>query len=229
MTKPPKVLPPVLLIHGMGSSFEHNWGRSGWLDELAARGRKVLAAHLPGHGPDASVETAGGLLSDAVLAAIGDHPVVDAVGFSAGGFSLVSAAVRAPERFRRLAVLGVGDGMLNDHSAGRMELAREVAAVGETDHKGARVMRTIIRSAGNDQALVAMQMGAQRSAVTDEQLASVTCPALIVLGDKDFAGPASRLLSGFADARLLTLPGVNHNGTTSDSLCVQTVLDFLDA
>src|ERR1700712_298359 len=89
-------LPPVLLVHGVGSSFEHAWQRSGWAERLAELRREVLPAHLPGHGPDARAETAGGSLPEAVLAALGEHPVVDAVGYSAGGFSLVSAAVRQP-------------------------------------------------------------------------------------------------------------------------------------
>jgi pimeloyl-ACP methyl ester carboxylesterase len=220
--------PPVLLVHGIGSTFEHNWARSGWVDRLRARGREVLAAHLPGHGPDANTETAGGSLPAAVLAAVGDHPQVDAVGFSAGGFSLVSAAVREPSRFRRLAILAVGDGMLNDNPVARMDLARAVAAVDERDNKGARVMRGIIRSAGNDIALVTAQMGSQRIPVTDAQLAGLAAPTLVVMGDQDFAGPSNRLLHGLPDARLLTLPGVNHNGTTSDPLCIQSVLDFLD-
>jgi pimeloyl-ACP methyl ester carboxylesterase len=46
--------PPVLLIHGAGSSFEHNWRAPGWVDLLAEQGRDVVGVELPGHGAEAA-------------------------------------------------------------------------------------------------------------------------------------------------------------------------------
>jgi pimeloyl-ACP methyl ester carboxylesterase len=90
-----------------------------------------------------------------------------------------------------------------------------------------RMMRRMIMSAGNDVALVARQTGASRSAITDEQLAAVGCPVLVVLGERDFAAPATRLVAALPDARLVTLPGVDHFATASDVGCIDAVLDFL--
>jgi pimeloyl-ACP methyl ester carboxylesterase len=41
---------PVLLVHGLASSFEHNWRATGWVDILADEGRTALGMDLPGHG-----------------------------------------------------------------------------------------------------------------------------------------------------------------------------------
>jgi len=51
---------------------------------------------------------------------------------------------------------------------------------------------------------------------------------LIVLGDKDPAGPGEPLAAALPDAQLVTLRGVDHFGTPSDVRCMQAVLGFLD-
>lgn len=218
---------PVLLVHGIGSTFEHNWVRSGWVDLLVDQGRDVVAVHLPGHGPLAHSDTAGDPSWDAVLAAAEAHPVVDAVGFSAGGYALLAAAVRAPHRFARLAILGVGDAMMEDRSAGRMALAGGLNDDGAPVDPQTRMMRRMITSAGNNAALVARQMGASRHALSGAQLGSIGCPVLVVLGERDFAAPAAKLVAALPDARLVTLAGVDHFATTSDVGCIGAVLDFL--
>ena len=35
---------PVLLIHGVGSSFEHNWRATGWVDLLEDEGGEIAHA-----------------------------------------------------------------------------------------------------------------------------------------------------------------------------------------
>jgi hypothetical protein len=51
---------------------------------------------------------------------------------------------------------------------------------------------------------------------------------LVVLGEADPAGPGDGLVAALPGARLVTLRGVDHFGTTSDVRCMQAVLDFLD-
>ena len=43
--------------------------------------------------------------------------------------------------------------------------------------------------------------------LTPERLAAVTCPVLVALGDKDFAGPADPLVEALPDARLVDAEG----------------------
>ena len=40
----------LVLLHGFGSSFDHNWQQTGWVDILADFGVTVPPIDLPGHG-----------------------------------------------------------------------------------------------------------------------------------------------------------------------------------
>ena len=42
--------PPVLLLHGFGTTAATTWGENGWIDLLTDSGRTVIAVDLLGHG-----------------------------------------------------------------------------------------------------------------------------------------------------------------------------------
>jgi pimeloyl-ACP methyl ester carboxylesterase len=215
---------PVLLVHGLASSFDHNWRATGWVDLLADEGRAVLAMDLPGHGTNAAADPAAVSPGAAVLAALGDRSGVDAVGFSAGGHALLSAAATVPARFRRIAVLGIGD--LNGRGAAS-SLIDGLESGTEPADPHPRVIRRLAASAGNDRRNVAAYLRARHPGVTLAGLAAVELPVLVVLGDRDPVGPADGLLSALPDARLVTLPGVDHFATPSDVRCIEAVTRFL--
>jgi pimeloyl-ACP methyl ester carboxylesterase len=66
-------------------------------------------------------------------------------------------------------------------------------------------------------------------ALTDEGLATLHLPVLVVLGDADFAGPADPLLDRLPNAKLVTLPGVDHFATPKSFGFIDATLEFLDA
>ena len=75
--------PPVLLLHGFGTSFASTWVGNGWTALLEDAGRDFIAVDLLGHGtapkphdPDAYRD-----LEEHVMAALPEEPV-DAIGFS---------------------------------------------------------------------------------------------------------------------------------------------------
>ena len=95
--------PPLLLIHGGGSTIETNWGL---LLPLVAPTRSVLAVELQGHGRTPSGDrpaTFEGSADDvaAVLDGLGVGPV-DVLGFSNGGQVALQLAARHPSVVRRL-------------------------------------------------------------------------------------------------------------------------------
>src|SRR5690348_4182850 len=47
---PPVRTEPILLVHGLGSSFEHGWRAPGWADLIADANRTVIPVDLLGHG-----------------------------------------------------------------------------------------------------------------------------------------------------------------------------------
>jgi pimeloyl-ACP methyl ester carboxylesterase len=218
------VYPDVLLVHGLASSFEHNWRATGWVDILGDEGRQVIGVDLPGHGTRAAQDPLALSPAEAVLAALGGRAVADAVGFSAGGHALLAAAARSPQRFRRIAVLGVGDPRPAD--TGDAILAGLEAAEEPTDPT-AQVIRRLADSAGNDRHAVAAYYRSRPAWPAPAELARIEIPVLVVLGERDFAAPADRLLAALPDARLVTLRDVDHFATPSDYGCIDAVTGFL--
>jgi pimeloyl-ACP methyl ester carboxylesterase len=217
----------VLLIHGVGSSFEHNWRDIGWVDLLEGEGRQVLHINLPGHGRDAT--SGDGDTGALILEAISAYPQVDAVGFSAGGHALLAFASQHPDRLRRIAVLGVGNpapATTRDTGWGD-QIADGLESDSEPESQVPLLIRRLVQSAGNDPHLVATFLRTPRRGVQLEDLALITSPALIVIGDKDFTGPADQLAAAIPSARLLTLKGVDHFATPSDFTCMDAVITFV--
>ena len=218
----------MLLIHGLGSSFEHNWRATGWVDLLEAEARTVVPVHLPGHGPehDRPDADAAEILIAAATAAASDNGVVDAVGFSAGGHTLLQAASREPHLFRRIAVLGVGNPRTEAAGPGD-DIAAGLVADDEPTADTPRIIRRLVDSAGNDRFAVARYLRSERPWVTLADVARIEAPTLVVIGDKDFAGPADQLAATLPNAEYVVLPGVDHFATPSNFRCVDTVVNFL--
>ncbi|HET6794335.1 MAG TPA: alpha/beta fold hydrolase, partial [Acidimicrobiales bacterium] len=95
---------PVLLVHGFGSSFKHQWADPGWVDLLTDAGRQVLGGDLLGHGsapkPTDPADYAG--IDQWVEAMAEGHDRIDAVGFSMGARILLELVCAKPDRFGRL-------------------------------------------------------------------------------------------------------------------------------
>jgi pimeloyl-ACP methyl ester carboxylesterase len=219
--------PPVLLVHGFASSAEHNWRQPGWLDLLADCGRETIAVDLPGHGTARRPADPADYreVEAHVAAAVEGREPLDAIGFSAGAHVLLRLAADQPHRFRRLALLGIGRSVLEPASPEPII----AALTGDPDPENVpgMVFRRLADGLGNDRhALIAFLRRPQRP-LTETDLARITTHVLVVLGDKDPAGPGDGLVAALPDARLVTLRGVDHFGTPGDVRCMQAVLDFL--
>jgi pimeloyl-ACP methyl ester carboxylesterase len=220
----------VLLVHGFASSAEHNWRQPGWLDLLADCGRETIAVDLPGHGraPRPTSPEDYPEVEAHVAAAVEGRELLDAIGFSAGAHVLLRLAADQPQRFRRLALLGIGRSVLTPASPEPII----AALTGDPDPENVpgMVFRRLADGLGNDRdALIAFLRRPQRP-LTGTDLARITTQVLVVLGDKDPAGtltPGDGLVAALPDARLVTLRDVDHFGTPGDVRCMQAVLDFL--
>jgi pimeloyl-ACP methyl ester carboxylesterase len=226
----------VVLLHGLASTFEHNWREPGWFDLLTEAGRDVLEIELPGHGKGPHETDAFEDVPAEVARRI-DRAVsgpVDGVGFSLGGHTLLAIASRAPERFRRLAILGVGDSALRPPTRTYVmadAFDRALADGAESNasiepEPPAQLFWRLARSAGNDPAVLARFLRRPTHAL--DGLERITCPVLVVIGERDQFGPADELVAALPSARLVTLRGTDHFTTTSDYRCLDAVLGFLD-
>ena len=222
--------PRVLLVHGFASSAEHNWRRPGWLDLLADCGRETIAVDLPGHGTAPKPADPAGYqeVEAHVAAAVKGREPLDAIGFSAGAHVLLRLAADQPGTFRRLALLGIGRGVLEP--ADPEPIVAALTSEPDPENVTGMVFRRLADSLGNDRdALIAFLRRPQRP-LTPADLARVAAHVLVVLGDQDPAGtltPGDGLVAALPDARLVTLRGVDHFGTPADVRCMQAVLDFL--
>jgi len=221
----------VLLVHGFASSAEHNWRQPGWLDLLAETGRETIAVDLLGHGraPRPTSPADYESVENRVAAEIGGYEQVDAVGFSAGAHVLLRLAAARPGQFRRLALLGIGASVLIGNGDGAAPIIAALEGDPDPENIGGMVFRRLADGSGNDRAALVAFMRRRQQPLTAGDLARISCPTLVVIGDKDPAGPGEPLVAALPDARLVTLRGVDHFGTPSYVRCMQAVLRFLDS
>ena len=234
--------PPLLLVHGGGSTIASNWGM---LLPRLSPSRSVLAVELQGHGRtqagdrppsfEASADDVAAVLEELRLGA------VDVLGFSNGGQVALQLGARHPGRVRRLIVAstpvrrdGMVDGSWEGLASARFEdlppvyVSADLAASGDPAH--ARRMFDLDRE---------QMLGFQD--FPDELLASIAAPTLVVGADRDVVRPEHLVLlaSLLPHARLLIVPG-NHGGYLGEVLAsggdpraleavLPLLLAFLDA
>ncbi len=227
---------PVVLVHGWGGSFASTWQRNGFTALLDDAGLEVIGVDLLGHGdapkphePDAYHD-----LTERVVASLPDGPV-DAIGFSLGAMTLLRLAIAEPQRFNRLVLAGVGANVLEPDQRASQLIADglEQVAAGEDPAELDNVVRLFVQYAqqpGNDLEALTAIMNRPASAVpTGDELARVTCPVLVIVGDRDFAHPGDALADAFPDGRCQTLKNVDHFATPDSFGFFDAALEFLDA
>ena len=219
--------PPVLLVHGFGTSFDLTWVSNGWVDLLADEGREVLGVDLLGHGnaPKPTDPADYGDLTARVVDALPPDGPVDAVGFSLGAKTLLQVAADDPGRFRSLIVAGVGANLFRDtdHSA----IVEAVRSGQDGGVPALRYFASLAELPGNDREALAACMTSGGRRLTPEELGRIDIPVLVVLGDADFAGPADPLVDALPNATFVELPRTDHAKTPKSFAFIDAALDFL--
>ena len=222
---------PVLLVHGFASSFERNWREPGWADLLQEAGRQVIGFDLPGHGsaPKPYEPEAYAHLDEAVVDQLPAEGQVDAVGFSLGAMLLLAVASRMPDRFGKIVLGGVGENVFRGGDPEPIAQAVERGVAHDDVVSIARAFIQFASGSGNDPKALAACLRRPGGRLTPEQLQTITNPVLVVLGDKDFAGPPEPLVDALPNARLVTLRTGDHFGTPKDFRFLDAALEFLEA
>ncbi|MEM7092883.1 MAG: alpha/beta fold hydrolase [Actinomycetota bacterium] len=220
---------PVVLVHGFGGSAATTWQSNGWMDLIADAGRPVLGIDLLGHGtaPKPHDPEAYNEMARHVLDALPDTPV-DAIGFSLGARTLIECARVAPERFARLVLTGVGANLFEE----REDHARIAAAVrgeGDPTDPFIRYFADIANDPDSDIEALRALIDRPSSPLAIADLAPLTMPVLVLLGDGDFAGPADPLLEAIPHASFTELRRCDHFATPQSMQCLDEALNFVDA
>lgn len=218
--------PPVVLLHGFATSSARTWGENGWFELLADAGRDAVGLDLLGHGtaekphdPAAYEE-----LEQLVAGQLPARPV-DAIGFSMGAGVLLRLAAAEPGRFRRIVTLGVGENLFR--AEGSDLVLRAIEGTGDPADPVTQYFDRLARHPETDRAALAAYLRAERPPLTPAGLATVTARVLVVIGDRDFAGPGEPLADALPEAKLVTLSGVDHFATPKDFGAIGAALDFL--
>ena len=200
--------PPVMLVHGLSSSIEQNWRRTGVIGALTAVGHRVVALDCRGHGQsgkphDAASYGNGKMAGDVV--GLMDHLAIeqcDLVGYSMGGAIAASLLVRCPERLERVVLGGVGDWILRAPRGGGEERATRPRPIRRW------VAGRMARRTGNDQEALEALGRAPRDQMDWTKLKHVTSPVLILTGSRDFpANHNAQLAAAIPGARRVRVPG----------------------
>ncbi|MFC0435930.1 alpha/beta fold hydrolase [Kutzneria buriramensis] len=228
---------PLVLLHGGLLTIDLNF--AGLIPTLAQR-HQVIGVELQGHGRTADIDrsiTPAALAGDVV--ALLDHLAIDrahVLGHSMGAAVALELAVSHPDRLLSMVPISASvrtDGMHEDlmdpskHATStRMPTAEDFAAMRDAYQRLSphpenfeKFMATL--SASN----------ADLQGWSDNQLAGITAPTLLVMGDHDFVtiehgGLMKQLIPG---SHLAVLPNTTHMTVTRRAdLLLPILADFLD-
>ncbi|MFA5773955.1 MAG: alpha/beta fold hydrolase [Ilumatobacteraceae bacterium] len=231
MDTAPSSQPAIMLVHGWGSCFADTWEATGITSLLADENRESIGVDLLGHGsaPKPHDPDEYNDLGAQVREKLPNTPI-DAVGFSLGAHVLLGELVKAPNRFRRVVLAGIGDGVFeqSDGEDTRRILAGLDGTAPESDVI-ARLFRQYADRRSNDiEALAAVLRRPRSKPFKESDLNRITNPVLVAIGDGDFSLPADRLAKAFPNGTLHILINTDHFKTPESFQFIDTMLKFLD-
>ncbi|MFI5075342.1 MAG: alpha/beta fold hydrolase [Actinomycetales bacterium] len=224
---------PLVLLHGGMLTIDLNFAS---LIPALAQTHTVIGVEMQGHGRTANIDreiTYANLATDIV--ALLDHLGIEraaVLGHSMGGGVALEMAVNHADRVSAIVPISASvskDGMHPDlldpstfETSSIMPTAQDFA-----DFKGA-YERLSPHPEQFDAFLMSLSgMDADFAGWTDEQLAGISCPVLIVQGDNDFTtvAHAGVMLAKIPNSTLAVIPGTTHMQVTRRDTILLPVLD----
>lgn len=215
--------PPVMLVHGFGSSREQNWKSTGWYSTLSEAGFTLLAMDCRGHGksdkPRDPAAYGHERMAQDVLAVLDAAGAARALlcGYSMGGFIALRLAAAHPERVVKLALAGVGAHYLHGPRISDPAARDMLAEALETDDpsaltdKRAILFRNFADQPGKDRFALAACMRAMSPRLSSDVLAQIAPEVLVVCGAQDdIAGAPQELAAQFRHGFAVSVPDRDH-------------------
>jgi pimeloyl-ACP methyl ester carboxylesterase len=237
----------LILLHGGVGAIE----MFGEILPLLAAGRQVIAVDLQAHGRTADIDRplSFELMADDIAALIKQlgFEKADVMGYSLGGGAL-QTAIRHPEVVRKLVVVSTPfkrDGWYPEVLAGMGQMGP--AAAEPMKQTPMYQVYALVAPKPDDWPVLLTKLGQLLGQDYDwsNDVAAITAPTLIVVGDADSVRTAHALQffellgggkadagwdgSGMSNARLTILPATTHYDIFFCSTLASTVTPFLDA
>jgi pimeloyl-ACP methyl ester carboxylesterase len=194
---------PIILMHANTGTSE-NWQKQ--TPALVQAGYRVIAFDRPGWGKSTVREGMKPISVAEDLDALADHLQLNKfhlLGVAGGGYVAVDYAAWRPQRLKSLVVAASGLGLIGDEEADTFRKRAAIAGFNQLPPE-VREMSPSYRGM-NPEGVArwkeieahAMQAGAVvpplRTPNTDEKLASLTTPILVVAGDVDLTTPSAAI------------------------------------
>ena len=224
---------PLVLLHGGMLTIDLNFAS---LIPTLAQTHTVIGVEMQGHGRTANIDreiTYANLATDIV--ALLDHLGIEraaVLGHSMGGGVALELAVNHPDRVSAIVPISASvskDGMHPDlldpstfETSSIMPTAQDFA-----DFKGA-YERLSPHPEQFDAFLMSLSgMDSDFAGWTDEQLAAISCPVLIVQGDTDFTviAHAGVMLAKIPGSALAVVPATTHMQVTRRDTILLPILE----
>lgn len=228
--------PPVLLIHGFGSSGRVNWVDTGWVETLAQAGYQAVTIDNRGHGNskklyDAGLYFAHDMAGDAER--LLDHLGIErapVIGYSMGARIAAFLALRSPERVSCEIWGGMGMNLISG-LADSEEIISALTADSLADVRGktGRQFRIFAEHTGADKAALAACMVSSREPMTEAQVRAIGVPVMVVVGEDDeMAGSPQPLAALLPAGEAVTIERRDHMRATGDPQFKKATLAFLE-
>lgn len=226
---------PVILLHGLFSSAHMNWIKWGHADRLAVAGFAAIMPDFRVHGAseapqDPARYPPGVLVRD--IAALIDHLGLaegeyDLCGFSLGARTAVHGCATGVFSPRKLVLAGMGVSGLADWQRRAGFFTRVIDEFDTiTRDDPAWLSRQFLKSQGVDRVAARLLLGTFED-LDLAGLANITCPVLVICGDKDQDnGPARDLADLLPSATYEEVPGGHLDSATRPELG-EGILRFL--
>ncbi len=219
------------MVHGWGGSHQETWQNTGIEQLVNDAGTTVIGVDLLGHGTSEKSHDPNSYadISAPIRKAIGARTTgVDAIGFSLGAIALLDAAMHNPKYFRKLMLVGVGNGLLEPHKSDETDrIISGIDGTASAEDVLARQFGNYAKKSNNDPlALRAALLRPRKEPFSEAELKSIDAEIVLAVGDRDFVLPADRLAKAFNRCQFVSLKNCDHFASTENFTFIDTLLGF---
>jgi pimeloyl-ACP methyl ester carboxylesterase len=227
--------PPILLIHGFGSSGKVNWVDTGWVETLTKAGYQAITFDNRGHGGsrklyDAGLYYAHDMAEDA--RGLLDHLKIErcpVMGYSMGARIAAFLALNHPQRVSSAIWGGMGRNLISGlEDSEEIISALTAESLEQVAGRVGRQFRIFADHNKADRAALAACMVNSREPMREAQVRRIDVPVLVAVGESDeMAGGAQVLAALLPQGEAFTIPRRDHMRATGDPAFKAAALDFL--